>query len=355
MENYFKRFLSRNILFTHEVAEKLNVSRQRVSMLNREGELVPIKNTSNGAVYLLQDVLQYMEKKGISPKYENPNKPKYICNKTYTDQNVLYAKKYIKELGNIERVSIFNKPIDAAIENYFLPLEEYRYGELINLYIPQMIIHDSDGNQMWLNACNCGYLGKGTRGTEELLQDIGIPQILIESIFENTIVKYVRNEDGVWEVNVRNSDFRVTEKEYTYADTKVNIYWHQGRLSLLQAKTQKSNLKAILNKYWAFIPHPVEYILFSNDEQAIDNGFFDPSVNTGYTSGAYKIILRDYSGRQLWLDIYMEKGKPLGRQSELRNILDMCGFEKIEDNKLSDWFGLLLNRVEITTGTRKPF
>jgi hypothetical protein len=77
--NPFKRFLARNVLLTHEVAEKLNVSRQRISILHKEGELVPIKSTANGSVYLLQDVLQFMEKKGMHPRYTNPTPPKYAC------------------------------------------------------------------------------------------------------------------------------------------------------------------------------------------------------------------------------------------------------------------------------------
>ncbi|MGG4495614.1 helix-turn-helix transcriptional regulator [Brevibacillus reuszeri] len=362
--NPFKRFLARNVLFTHEVAEKLNVSRQRISILHKEGELVPIKSTANGSVYLLQDVLQFMEKKGVLSRYENPTPPKYACETSDTHENVAYAQQHIGQLNSIERVSIFFEHIDAAIENYFLPLEKYRYGDLISLSIPHMVIRDSKGNEMWLPGCNCGYGGTGPHGSEEVLQLIGVPKNLREQVFYHPVVKYVKNENGSWEVNVRESDFdfRSISSFDDLGTARANMYWHQGRLTLLQDKRySKSEPQHVLEKYWAFIPHPIEYILLAEDEQAIDYGFFDPSSQYGYKNGAYRLIIRDYSGRQLWLDPYIEKNKSLEKQPELKDILEACGFDigkESADQRLSRWLGLLLKKVEPSepiVGRRSPF
>lgn len=364
-ENPYKGFLSRNILLTHEVAEKLNVSRQYISNLRKEGELVPIKSTANGSVYLLQDVLEFMERKGMLPHYENPKSPMFVCKESSTSHNVDYAKKNIYQLGSIERVSIFNKNIDAAIENYFLPLYEYRYGDLISLSIPHMVIHDSNGNEMWLTGCNCGYDGTGPRGSAELLNLIGIPNDLIKELFNYPVVKYVKNENGEWEHNVRESDFdfRSTLKSGDLENARANMYWHQGRLTLLQDKlyNRRSNSQHVLEKYWAFIQHPTEYILFSEKKQAIDYGYFDPSNQNGFNDGAYRLIIRDYSGRQLWLDPHVDKNKSLEKQPELKYILEACGFDTEKENAnrgLSSWLGTLLKRVEPSdpmVGRRNPF
>ncbi|MCY9592971.1 hypothetical protein [Paenibacillus chitinolyticus] len=362
--NPFKRFLARNVLLTHEVAEKLNVSRQRISILHKEGELVPIKSTANGSVYLLQDVLRFMEKKGMLPRYENPTPPKYACETSGTHENIAYANKHIGQLNSIERVSIFFEQIDAAVENYFLPLEKYRYGDLISLSIPHMVIRDSDGNEMWLPGCNCGYGGTGPHGSEKVLQLIGVPKALRENVFYHPVVKYVKNENGNWEVNVRKSefDFRSISSIDDLEAAQANMYWHQGRLTLLQDKRySRSKPQHVLEKYWAFIPHPIEYILFSEDEQAIDNGFFDPSNQYGHKHGAYRLIIRDYSGRQLWLDPYIAKNKSLVKQPELKDILEVCGFDigkEKSDQKLSRWLELLLKKVEPSepiVGRRHPF
>lgn len=358
--NPFKRFLARNVLLTHEVAEKLNVSRQRISILHKEGELIPIKSTANGSVYLLQDVLQFMEKKGLLPRYTHPSPPKYICEESGTYESVAYAEKHIAELSSIERISIFFDPMDSAIENYFLPLEKYRYGDLLSLSIPQMVIHDSDGNEMWLPGCNCGYGGTGPHGSDEVLQLIGVPEELRRKVFSHRVVKYVKSENGDWEVNVRKSDFDFRLDDL--GDAQANMYWHQGRLTLLQNKRySRSKPREVLEKYWAFIPHPIEYILFSDEEQAIDSGFFDPSNLHGHKHGAYRLIIRDYSGTQLWLDPYIAKNKSLERQPELKDILEACGFDigkESTDQKLSRWLGLLLKKVEPSeplVGRRSPF
>ena len=360
-ENIYKRFLARNILLTHEVAEKLNVSRQRVSILHKEGELVPVKSTANGSVYLLQDVVQYMEKKGILPRYTNLRSPKYVCEKSSTRDNVTYFKKHVVHLGSIERISIFFEDIDAAIENYFLTLEEFRYGDLISLSIPHMVISDSNGNEMWLPGCNCGYGGGGPHGSSEVLQMIGIPKNLIENVFFHPIVKYIKDEDGNWEVNVRESDFDSRLRD-NYKNAHANMYWHHGRLTLLQDdRWSRGKSIEVLEKYWAFIPNPVEYILFSDDEQAIDYGFFNPSNQYGYKTGAYRLVIRDYTGRQLWLEPYIEKNRTIDKQSELKDILEACGFvieKKGPYQNLSRWFELSLKRVDLcdpVVGRREPF
>jgi hypothetical protein len=228
--NPYKRFLARNVLLTHEVAEKLSVSRQRISVLHKEGELVPIKSTANGSVYLWQDVLQFMETKGMLPRYENPTPPKYACETSGTQENVAYAKKHLDQLNSIERVYIYFENIDAAVENHFLPLEKYRYGDLISLSIPHMVICDSDGNERWLPGCNCGYGGAGPHGSEKVLQLIDIPEDLRKKVFYHPVVKYVKNENGNWEVNARHSDFdfRSISNFDDFGDARASMYWHKG-------------------------------------------------------------------------------------------------------------------------------
>lgn len=364
--NQFRRFLSRNILFTNEVSEKLNMSRQRISLLNKSGDLLPVKSTKNGSVYLLQDVLIYMEKNNMLPKKNNPKPPRFLCADSSTYSNVDYAKEHLNELGAIDRVSIFFERIDAAMENYYILQEECRYGDLISLLIPHMVIHSINGEEMWLPGCNCGYSGTGPHGSEEILQYIGIEQVLIDQIFNYPVVKFIKNEDNQWEVLKRESEFDFRSMSISNELYKIDahMYWHQGRLTLVQKKSWDSicTPQLVLEKYWAFIPNPSEYILFSNNDQAIDNGFFDPFKNNGFLSnGAYKLIIRDFSGRQLWLDPLVESNKSLKKQPQLQDILYMCGFlkenEKI-DEKLKRWMELLIKRVDPgdpLTGVRDPF
>lgn len=356
----YKQFLGRNVLFTQEVAEKLNVSRQRVSKLSKEGKLVPFKSNANGAIYLWRDVLEYMEEKGITPRYEYPRKPRFLCHNSGTYRNVEYAKTHLLEMKEIERVSIYFEEIDAAVENYFFISDEYSHGDLRFLEVPHMVLVDVNGDEMWLPGCNCGYGGTGPSGSEDVLKIIGVPKELQEYVCKYPVVKYVKNESGEWEVNYRKSDFDFRSGGYDRAHA--HMYWHQGRLTLLQDKSDRhSDSRCVLEQYWAFIPHPVEYRLFATNEQAIGNGYFDPGYRSAYYGGAYKLIIRDYSGRQLWLDPYVENGKNLKKQLAVRDILEICGFEldvKATDMRIMQWLELLLRPVNENTviiGKRDPF
>lgn len=360
-KNLYRKFLARNILFTHEVATKLNVSSQRISALRREGELVPVKSTSNGSVYLLQDVLQYMERKGLLPRYENRRLPKFISRSGVTENSLAYFNDNIGLMGEIERVSIYFEDIDAAVENYFLLSEKHRYGDLTFVSTPSMVIADSNGEEMWLYGCNCSYGGEGPHGSARILKSLGIPDKIAKKVFEYPIVKYVKSDDGNWEVNARGTDFNSRSHD-EYRNVHAGMYWHQGRLTLIQEDGfRKSNSIDILEKYWAFIPNPAEYILFADDSQAIDFGFFNPSSGYGRLPSAYRLIIRDYSGRQIWLNPYIEDNKSLDKQSELKDILEACGFSIEKEGlykSLSRWFELTLNKVDPTlpaVGKRDPF
>lgn len=101
-----------------------------------------------------------------------------------------------------------------------------------------MVITDSNSNEMWLPGCNCGYGGTGPHGSDKVLELIGVPEDLREKVFSHPVVKYVKNENGNWEVNVRKSDFdfRSLSNLDDFWDALANMYWHQGRLTLLQDK-----------------------------------------------------------------------------------------------------------------------
>lgn len=71
MNNDLEMFVSKNLLFTHDVAKLLNVTRQSVSVLTKKKVLIPLKRSANCTVYLLEDVLKYQENKKNKMEDEN--------------------------------------------------------------------------------------------------------------------------------------------------------------------------------------------------------------------------------------------------------------------------------------------
>lgn len=52
-------YIRANILTTSEAAELLQVSRQRISLIVKNGDIIPIKNTSQGMLFFRSDIHEY--------------------------------------------------------------------------------------------------------------------------------------------------------------------------------------------------------------------------------------------------------------------------------------------------------
>lgn len=359
--NQLHKYYNRNLLFTNEVAAQLNVSKQTISNLHKNGELVPVKESPNGNVYLWQDVLAYMTKKGLLQSCR-PNPPKYFFKKTGPSHIRKYVEGSLQNLSKIVRVLIFFDRIDAAAENFFIPNEERRQGDLQAVDVPNMVITNEDGTEMWLMGCNCGYPGTGPRLSYDILKMIGIEEDIRSMVFNHRIVKYILDEDGHWDAFGIDSHFdrnslKSDEDYFEYQRTHANLYWHRDGLTLIQdgkwyQKRSSNYSLEVLTKYASFIQNPVEFILFQNSEQAIEFGYFDPSGDSG--SGPYgvpyRLIIKDASGRQLWLNPRIEDNKHISKQPQLLPLLQTCGFDiptERLDHKLIDWFKIILNKVSV--------
>lgn len=355
-------YLKRNLLFTHEVAFKLNKSKQTVLNLQHTGELVPVKSMANSNVYLWEDVLAYMDKAGLL-RVSKPNLPAFMCESSTSGKNVMFAKEHLPLMKKIVRVSVYSERIDAALENYYLVSDRQRQGDLVGVDVPLMILHDEAGQEMWLPGCGCGYRGAGPNASIRVLSLIdGISEADSKLVNNHRIVKYIRNEDNAWDVYGVDSHFGLTEDSNTYDDVlehrRINakLFSHRDGLTLIQDKTDylmhdKSPEQRVLEKFSAFIPNPIEFTLFLSYEQAIERGYYDPYHHYGHgqSGQAYRLIIKDVSGRQLWLDPNMEENKHLSRQPHLLPLLQACGFEISEetlDEKLKGWFKAILNKVE---------
>ena len=62
-ENNIKQYIQENIIFARDVAEILGVSKQYVSQLKKENKIVPVKKDGNADLYLLDDILDFKQKR----------------------------------------------------------------------------------------------------------------------------------------------------------------------------------------------------------------------------------------------------------------------------------------------------
>lgn len=335
--DYLRLFCRHSILTTTEVAKKLNVSRQRVYKLIKNGELSPIKQTPQTSLFLLADIQQYLIRQGNHYPYPAKTPPMFFDRSGVPKDNIKYFRNNRHKLDDIQSVYVYFDEIDAVLGNHYMPSEDIRFGSLIGLDIPGLILQDTRGNQMWLRGCNCGYGGAGPNGTATILKECGFSEEQISYVFNYRIVRLLRDEKGNTEISYHNSEIDSFDADSGHA----NLYFSENRLVLVQDNfyLRTKPLVNTLIKYMAFIPHPVEFMLFPTDEMAKEHGYFLPGI---HGEEVYNIIIQDISGKQLWLSTFVDELEPIELQQDVKDLLDLTGFQlpTVENNK---YFKLIKN------------
>lgn len=332
MENDIKMMIRNNVITTVKAAEILQVSKQTVSDLVKNSELEPVLSTTQGTMFLRSEVEELYRKRcfGSNPLNRSKINPIFFQSGA-TDKNVEFFYKNKDKFSSASAIYIFFHEFDSILNNFYQQAKGFYYGELQRVDTPHMIIKNDNLEELWLAGCNCGYGGTGPHGTERILKEYGIKDEDINEIFSNRVVKYFKNENDEWEVHSHDSELKDMFKN----EVSAGIYLFRNQLALIQDYTYKVSIDAeperIIEKYRAFIPNPIEVVIM-NKEQAQLNGFVAP----GYfqEEHAYRLIMKDATGRQLWLDTDIDDEKPLYKQNNVVQFLKYCGFELDTNKKL---------------------
>lgn len=341
MKNDIKTLIRNNVITTAQAAEILQVSKQAIGDFVKSGELEPVLSTTQGTMFLRSDVRELYKKRclGDNPLFKNRIKP-ILFRAEFIDENIELFKENGGKFGSANAIYIFFNEFDAILNNFYQISNEFYYGELQNLEVPHMVIKNDNMEELWLMGCNCGYIGTSPRRTEKILKNYNIKEESIDSIFHNRVVKYFKNEDEQWEVHAHDSEL----KDMFNSEVKADIYMFRNELVLIQDYSYNVNIdiepERILEKYRAFIPNPIEAVIM-NKEQAKLNGFVGPG--NFHKEQIYRLVIKDATGRQLWLNTYIDNEKPLYKQNNIVQFLKYCGFNLEEEkrktfsNLVKDW------------------
>lgn len=353
LPDYERDFIKHNVLTSSEVAELIQITRQRVSAIVKSGEIEPIKQTSQGMLFLRSDIEAYKKKKelGYTAPLVNSFYPLYDGSGS-THKSIEFFKENIEKLDRIESIFIFFDEIDAAIKHFFMASDLVKQGELRHVVTPHFVIKDINGQELWLGGCNCGYGGTGPHGSRTVLSMLRDSNRLsnfnysdeqIDEILYNRVVNIFIDSEGNTEVIKRQS---LVDESFVKRDFTARLYLFRNYLVLLQDtcsiwnKNDKYPL-GVIEKYRAFISDPQEIMIFPTIEQARDAGYI--GLNRGYLhQEIYRLVIRDSSGRELWLKPLIDCEKPLYKQNNICELLKSCGFKvDIEDNNNSTTSKLL--------------
>lgn len=334
-----RKFINYNVLTTAEVGEILQITKQRIVNLVKSEELLPVKQTTQGMLFLRADIEAYRKKKnyGIREYYSRRYTPIYDYSGS-TNKSINFFENNRDKLGEISAIFIYFDEYDAALDNFYIPSEDEKYGELQFIDSPHMVIRDTNGQEIWLGGCNCGYGGEGPHGSIHILEkmkkekDIILDKKELDEIKYNRIVKIFKESDGTFEIIAHDSPM---EKISNNNSNNLNLFLFRNNLVLVEdthSMWNRSNFSD-LEKYKDFIPEPVQVKLFNTYDQAREEGYV--KLERSFQDSVYRLIIFDASGRQIWLNPIIDDTKPLKYQNNLVEILNYCGFD-VEDEKLSE-------------------
>lgn len=346
-----KYFLSQNLLTTAQATDVLCMSKQLLAHYVKNGIIEPIVETTQGYLYLKSDLDRF-----------NQQRTKILFSDEKDIQRVLFCTRGVTHvcedfffenrdfLGEIACVSIFFEQFDAIINGNFRKAAENEImPRMCSLEAPHMVVRDTEGKEIWLSGCNCGYGGAGPNGSIRILKKIGVPSELLENVYYHNILHYYWDEDCGWQVRYEKSHIRECESsvsKYKANNFYADIVLRDDNLVLLEKAHHycfyDADPKPFLEKYSQFIPSPIRILLLT-DEQAKRLGYID--YRKFGNAQIYNLIIIDSSGRELWLSIDVDDKLPFNKQYTLLDLLTRCGFELATTDALSDkikkWLGLM--------------
>lgn len=352
-----RAYLQSNLLTTSEAAEILQVTKARITKLVEDGSLIPLKRSSQGLLFLKEDVIAYTNMRN---RFKQMTCEPIFIKESTTHRCVDEFERHRYELGEIEAIFVFFNRLDAIISGYYEPAELLNYGEHKRVENAHFVIRDTNGKELWLMGCNCGYGGTGPHGTASILKYLREENTLPDSEFTDDAIEdlifyrkisILKDENGNWEVIKSKSAFEDI-------DEHADLFFYRDRLVLIQDVSDyryKGDYK-ILTTYQAFIPEPKQIMVFPTDEMAVENGYV---INNMYrntpAARIYNIILTDASGRQIWLKDSFKDKRTLLHNPSIKKILEACNFPNNPDhlltdkglaavaNKLSKWMDIIFN------------
>ena len=343
--NFLVEIINKEVLTGAEVASILGVTRQQVANLVKQQELVPVKITSNGNIFLKMDVDDFVKKRNsISSTIQR----KQIIGCGITRKCIEYIENNVKNTEDVIAIFIYFNSGDALDDNYYTTREEMKCDTLMHIETPTFVIKFSDLSELWFDGLNCGYGGTGPNGSFRILTEIfNIPSEIARLVYDSSWIKLYK-EFGEWnEIHepVDGGDGKEQNEfgEMRYSDG--HCYLFNNNLVLVPEKMDRywlqGNSTDFLTQHISFVQNPRSVTIYSR-EMALRTGHYIYSTVSG---DVFQVIIKDLSGRELWLNCYVDEKVSIDRQSDIMEVLKALEFDIVPgktNNRLMDFINSVL-------------
>ncbi len=344
----FRRMAKENVLTTEETCRILGRTRQQLNNLLRQKKIEVFKETSNSNLFWRPDIYE------LRRKLERECPRRYHEILGYSTKKSLEAFHRLKlNKDDVEEIYVFGNWADAIQKNFFNVCGEEMPDTLTNIEAARFILVMKDGEEHWFGALTCGYCGEGCRGTQIVLEELGVLDSCendgsqVASIISGNRIVHFYREGGYWQIE---NEVSVVDDEDSFRWEKNGIlmaecdfFRYNGRLVLTQGLRVKMTLGdvrvpdiEVLEKCFFFIPNPVSVELFSKEE-ALRSGRYRFTRAETYI---YQICIRDSCERELWIAYPIEDVITTKPQS-MRDLFGALGIE-VEEETLTDKIRIFL-------------
>ncbi len=344
---YDKKSLNFNLMTTTEAASYLHMSRQRLGVLVKENKIVPIKKFPQGMIFLRSDIYDY--------KNKNKQMHREVIFSEFngiTRQSIEFYKQYIYQLDEIQYIFICFDDFDAIIRDFYEEDNFFFSETLRGIKVPSLVIRDINGKEIWLSGCKCGYGGTGPRGTIDILTDLMNKNLISLSVNSSELKDIIHTYRMIEIFFDRDSDhsefvFKESGRAEPYdfkGPLESSIYMKNSVPVLLQKnKAMTDNEEMFFNVFRDFVPEPIQIMIYKDKRAAREDGYVLNDDVLSKRVGPFQLIIKDRSGRELWIQASLSKDIPIEKQTNIHNILSECGFEiKNEEstNAIVKWMNI---------------
>lgn len=316
LNELMRSWIQKEILTPQEVAKILGVSRQQVSNLVAQGKLLPAKSVPGCNLFLLEDIETYKFEKTRAQMLL----PKKILGSGVTRKCNEFVKNELKDLDRIIAIYIYFDDYDAMLDGFYTTDKIAKRDTLMSIKAPTFVLKYDDLDEVWLRGYNCGYGGAGPTGSEEFLRLIEVPKDIARLVYSSNTIKYYK-EGNSWEFTAEsrfdnngvvkplrsfNRPQYIYNNNFVITQDNCGIFWRDR------------DPLSFLKKNEGFIPNPTQITIYNN-AKAFETGHY---ILSNVEEQYYKVIIKDQSGREIWLDCPFDEKKSISRQVQLKNLFE---------------------------------
>ncbi len=341
------QILENNLMTSAQVCTLLGISKSNLARVVDAGRLPVGYASSLGNLFFRDTVEEYHAKRGVEPVASHSAQPHAILHKTRFDPDEFMPA--LEGFGRIERIHIYFDDFDAAIDGFYQKREK-RWSMMPNggwpIHCPRIVLIDKHQQQIWSMCGSTGYRGTGVSHSLRMLRWLAnntpMPEIgeqLLEQLYEHRVIEFVLEETG-WEVYGKDNvsqPIALDDAYHEYPATRLIDY--QGNLALLQideSMTPGERTRQMVERYHSFIPQPVIYRYQTQAHVPVDVS----------TATEYPLIIRDQSGRELWLRLDHSLSQA-DQDRTVKELLAIAGIDvdvsELQPSVLKKWMTKLLS------------